>query len=247
MHPPPWRFTWPGASWAAATGCRHPHPLDRDRCSGAGGVGGIHRTSLSACRSPAASFGPESSPPSVELDSAEAWDAWLADNHETADDVWLRIAKKGSAVETVRYPEVLDVAISWGWVDGQRLPFDATYFLQRFVHRRPRSRWSQVNREKAERLMTKGRMHAPGLAEVERARADGRWEAAYAPQSRAEVPEDLQAELDRRPAAKAFFATLSRQNRYAILYRLQDAKRPETRARRLAAFVEMLERGETLH
>jgi uncharacterized protein YdeI (YjbR/CyaY-like superfamily) len=184
---------------------------------------------------------------SVELASAEAWEAWLAENHEESDDVWLRIAKTNADVQTVRYPAVLDVALSWGWIDGQRLPLDETYFLQRFVRRRPRSRWSQVNREKAERLIAEGRMHPPGLAEVERAKSDGRWDAAYAPQSRAQVPADLRTELDRRPAAKAFFETLSSQNRYAILYRLQDAKRPETRARRLAQFVEMLERGETLH
>jgi uncharacterized protein YdeI (YjbR/CyaY-like superfamily) len=179
--------------------------------------------------------------------SAAAWDAWLAENHEESDDVWLRIAKTSAEVETVRYPAVLDVALSWGWIDGQRLSLDETYFLQRFVRRRPRSRWSHVNREKAESLIAEGRMHRPGLAEVERAKSDGRWDAAYAPQSRARVPDDLRAELDRRPAAKAFFETLSSQNRYAILYRLQAAKRPETRARRLAQFVEMLERGETLH
>lgn len=183
----------------------------------------------------------------IRLETVEAWDAWLEANNAAADDVWLRIAKKGASVETVRYPEVLDVALSWGWIDGQRLPLDETYFLQRFVQRRPRSRWSQVNREKAERLIAEGRMKGPGLAEVERARADGRWDAAYAPQSRAAVPDDLQAELDRRPEAKTFFEGLSSQNRYAILYRLQDARRPETRARRLARFVEMLERGETLY
>jgi uncharacterized protein YdeI (YjbR/CyaY-like superfamily) len=183
----------------------------------------------------------------VELASAAVWDAWLEANHGSADDVWLRIAKKNAAVETVRYPEVLDVALCWGWIDGQRLPLDETYFLQRFVRRRPRSRWSQVNREKAERLIAEGRMRPPGLAEVERARADGRWDAAYAPQSRAEVPDDLRAELEARPAAKAFFESLSSQNRFAIIYRLQEAKRPETRARRLAQFVEMLERGESLY
>ena len=184
---------------------------------------------------------------SVELASAEAWDAWLEEHHEARDDVWLRIAKKGAGVQSVRYPEVLDVALCWGWIDGQRLPLDQDYFLQRFVRRRPRSRWSQVNREKAERLTAEGRMRPPGLAEVERAKADGRWDAAYAPQSRAQVPDDLQAELDARPAAKTFFESLSSQNRYAILYRLQETKRPETRARRLAQFVEMLERRESLY
>ena len=184
---------------------------------------------------------------SVELPSAEAWDAWLAKNHGSRDGVWLRIAKKGSAAETVGYPDVLEIALSWGWIDGQRLPLDHTYFLQRYVPRRRRSRWSQLNRARAERLIAEGRMKPPGLAEVERAKADGRWDAAYAPQSSAAVPDDLLAELDRRPTAKAFFATLSSQNRYAIVYRLEQARRPETRARRLARFVEMLERGETLH
>jgi uncharacterized protein YdeI (YjbR/CyaY-like superfamily) len=159
----------------------------------------------------------------------------------------LRIAKKGSGVVTVGYPEVLDTAIAYGWIDGQRKPLDETYFLQRFCPRRPRSRWSKINREKAERLIAEGRMKPPGLAEVERAKADGRWDAAYEGQARMAVPPDLQAELDKRPAAAAFFATLSSQNRYSILYRLHDAKRPETRARRLAQYVEMLERGETIH
>jgi hypothetical protein len=125
---------------------------------------------------------------SVELASVEEWDAWLAENHEESDDVWLRIAKMKAEVETVRYPAVLDVALSWGWIDGQRLPLDETYFLQRFVRRRPRSRWSQVNCDKAERLIAAGRMHPPGLAEVDRAKSDGRWDAAYAPQSRAQCP-----------------------------------------------------------
>jgi uncharacterized protein YdeI (YjbR/CyaY-like superfamily) len=184
---------------------------------------------------------------SAEFRSAEEWDAWLAEHHgDRPDGVWLRIAKKGSGVATVAYPEVLDIALAYGWIDGQRKPLDETYFLQRFVPRRARSRWSQVNRTKAERLIADGRMRPSGLAEVERAQADGRWEAAYEPQSRAAVPADLQAELDARPAAAAFFATLSAQNRFSILYRLQDAKRPETRARRLAQFVELLERGESL-
>jgi uncharacterized protein YdeI (YjbR/CyaY-like superfamily) len=178
--------------------------------------------------------------------NADEWDAWLA-AHPDADGVWLQIAKKGSGVVTVAYPEVLDTAIAHGWIDGQRNPLDATYFLQRFTPRRPRSRWSQLNCEKAERLIAEGRMRPAGLAEVERAKADGRWAAAYAPQRTIDVPPDLQAELEARPQAAAFFATLSSRNRYSILYRLHDAKRPETRARRLAQFVAMLERGETLY
>jgi uncharacterized protein YdeI (YjbR/CyaY-like superfamily) len=176
------------------------------------------------------------------------WDAWLADHHgDHPDGVWVKIARKRSGMQTVQYPEVLDVAIAYGWIDGQRKPCDERYFFQRFLPRRPRSKWSQVNREKAERMIESGTIKPPGLAEVERARADGRWDAAYPPASRATVPDDLQAALEARPKAAAFFATLSSQNRYAILFRLHDAKRPETRARRLAQFVEMLERGETIH
>jgi uncharacterized protein YdeI (YjbR/CyaY-like superfamily) len=157
------------------------------------------------------------------------------------------MAKKGAAVASVRYPEVLDSALCYGWIDGRREALDERYFLQRFTPRRPRGRWSWINREKAERLIAEGRMRPAGLAEVQRAKTDGRWEAAYAGQKSATVPEDLQRELDARPQAQAFFAKLSSQNRYAILYRLGDAKRPETRARRLAQFVGMLEAGETIH
>jgi uncharacterized protein YdeI (YjbR/CyaY-like superfamily) len=159
--------------------------------------------------------------------------------------VWLQIAKKGRGIETVTHAEALEEALCFGWIDAVRHAHDDDYFLQRFVPRRPRSKWSQINRDKVMALTEAGRMHAAGLAEVERAKADGRWDAAYAPQSQATVPDDLQAELDARPKAKATFASLKSQNRYAILYRLRDAKRPETRARRLQQFVEMLERGET--
>src|SRR5919201_4350186 len=157
------------------------------------------------------------------------------------------MAKKASGIPSVAYPEVLDTALCFGWIDGRRNALDDTYFLQRFTPRRARSRWSRINREKAEALIAAGRMRPAGLAEVERAKADGRWDAAYEGQASIAVPDDLQRELDARPAAKAFYAKLSSQNRYAILYRLQDAKRPETRARRLATFVAMLERGETLY
>jgi uncharacterized protein YdeI (YjbR/CyaY-like superfamily) len=155
--------------------------------------------------------------------------------------VWLKIAKKGRGIETVTHAEALDVAICFGWIDAVRHAHDEDYFLQRFVPRRARSKWSQINREKAERMIASGEMHPAGLAEVEKAKAD------YAPQSKATVPDDLQAALDASPKAAEMFATLKSQNRYAILYRLRDAKRPETRARRLKQFVEMLERGETLY
>jgi len=185
--------------------------------------------------------------PKIPFASAAEWERWLEDNHTSSDGVWIKMAKKGADIESVRYPEVLESAICFGWIDARREALDERYFLQRFTPRRQRSRWSRINREKAERLITDGRMRPAGLAEVERAKADGRWKAAYEGQKRSTVPDDLQRELDARPKAKAFFAELSSQNRYAIIYRLNDAKKPETRARRLAKFVAMLEAGETIH
>jgi uncharacterized protein YdeI (YjbR/CyaY-like superfamily) len=185
--------------------------------------------------------------PTIELASPEEWERWLEGEHGASDGVWIKIAKKGSGIESVRYPEVLEIALCFGWIDGRREAFDERHFLQRFTPRRARSRWSRINRETAERLIGEGRMHPAGLAEVERAKADGRWEAAYESQSRSTVPDDLQRELDARPRARASFGELNSQNRYAILYRLQDARKPETRARRLAKFVAMLEAGETIY
>lgn len=179
--------------------------------------------------------------------SREAWEAWLERNHASCDGVWVKMAKKDSGIDSVRYPEVLESALCFGWIDGRRQALDERYFLQRFTPRRKRSRWSQINRVTAERLIEEARMRPAGLVEVERAREDGRWDAAYEGQRTIGVPDDLQRELDARPQARAFFAGLSSQNRYAILYRLQDAKKPETRARRLAKFVAMLEAGETIH
>src|SRR5204863_644730 len=176
--------------------------------------------------------------------SQAAWEEWLERNHGSCDGVWIEIAKKDAGIDSVRYPEVLDTALCFGWIDGRREALDEQFFLQRFTPRRPRSRWSRINRDKAERLIAEQRMRPAGLAEVERAKADGRWEAAYEGQRTIGVPDDLQRELDARPRARESFATLTSQNRYAILYRLHDAKRPETRARRLAKFVAMLEAGE---
>jgi uncharacterized protein YdeI (YjbR/CyaY-like superfamily) len=179
--------------------------------------------------------------------SVTEWEGWLEDNHSVSAGVWVKVAKKDTGIESVRYPEVLESALCFGWIDGRREALDERYFLQRFTPRRARSKWSRINRETAERLIVEGRMRPAGLAEVERAQADGRWKAAYEGQKRMQVPSDLQRELDARPGAKAFFAELSSQNRYAILYRLHDAKKPETRARRLMKFVAMLEAGETIH
>jgi uncharacterized protein YdeI (YjbR/CyaY-like superfamily) len=185
--------------------------------------------------------------PQLPFGSATEWERWLEENHAASDGVWIKMAKKDSGIDSVRYPEVLDTALCFGWIDGRREALDERYFLQRFTPRRPRSRWSLINREKVKRLTAEGRVRPAGLAEAELAKADGRWEAAYAGQGNTSIPDDLQRELDARPEAKAFFAELSSQNRYAILYRLQDAKKPETRARRLAKFVAMLEAGERIH
>lgn len=178
--------------------------------------------------------------PILAFPSQAAWESWLAANHQTCNGVWLKFAKKDSGITSVYYAEALDSALCYGWIDAQVARLDALYYLQKFTPRRPRSRWSQVNREKVLALQQQGRLQPAGLAEVERAQQDGRWAAAYPSPRAMTVPEDLQAALDANPAAAAFFATLTGANRYAILYRLLDAKRPETRARRLAQFVEML-------
>ena len=174
-------------------------------------------------------------------------EAWLEENHAGSAGLWLKIAKKDSGVESVSYAQALELALCFGWIDSQKRGLDERHFLQRFTPRRPWGKWSLINREKAEALIAAGAMRPAGLAEVEAAKADGRWEAAYAGQRTAKVPEDLQRELDRSEAAREFFATLDSANRYAILYRLQEAKKPETRERRLQKYVAMLERGEKIH
>ena len=173
-------------------------------------------------------------------------EAWL-EEHEDADGLWLQIAKKSAPEPSVTYVEALEVALCFGWIDSQKRSLDETHFLLRFTPRRPRGRWSKINREKAEALIEAEKMRAAGLAEVEAAKADGRWEAAYEGQGSAKVPPDLERELEANAAASAFFASLDGANRYAILYRLEEAKRPETRERRLRKFVEMLARGERIH
>lgn len=183
----------------------------------------------------------------VECPDDAHWERWLEEHHATAADVWVKIAKKGSGVTTVRYPEVLDTAICFGWIDAVRRPLDDTYFLQRFTPRGPRSKWSQVNRAKVRALTAAGRMRPAGNAQVQAAQADGRWDAAYAPQSRAGIPEDLQAALDAHPEAKAFFATLKGQQRYAFLYRLHNVKTEKGRERRIANYIELLSEGKTLN
>ena len=183
----------------------------------------------------------------VAFSSQAEWAAWLDEHHAAAPGVWLRIAKKGAAAPTVSYQDAVEAALCYGWIDGQKRPFDDAHWLQRFTPRSPRSRWSKRNTDLAERLIAQGRMRPAGRREVELARSDGRWEAAYAGQRTASVPPDLERELARRPRARAFFESLDSANRYAMLYRLAEAKRPETRSRRLDTFLAMLEAGQKLH
>jgi uncharacterized protein YdeI (YjbR/CyaY-like superfamily) len=172
---------------------------------------------------------------------------WLEKNHAKSDGLWLRIAKKNSGIKSITYAEALEVALCYGWIDALKLPESEQTWLQRFLPRRPKSLWSKINRERAVGLMESGRMHAAGLAEVERARSDGRWDAAYDSPSRASVPDDFQQELDRNPKAKAFFDALDRINRYAIIWRIQTANTAETRKTRIRTLLEMLEKGKKLH
>ena len=176
-----------------------------------------------------------------------AWLTWLARNHAKSSGVLLRFAKKASGVKSITYDQALDVALRYGWIDGQSKSDGAEYWLQKFTPRGKRSIWSKRNREKALALIESGQMRRAGLAEVERAKKDGRWEAAYDSPSRATVPNDLEAALTENVEARAFFNTLDSRNRYAILFRIHTAKKPETRAKRIREFVAMLARNEKLH
>jgi uncharacterized protein YdeI (YjbR/CyaY-like superfamily) len=178
---------------------------------------------------------------------AKAWDAWLAKNQGKDAGIWMRIAKKASGTKSITYPEAVEIALCHGWIDGLKRPESATTWLQRFTPRRKRSIWSEINREKAIALIAAGRMKPAGLGEIERAKRDGRWDAAYASPKSATMPADFRKELDRHPKAKAFFKAISRTNSYAIMWRIQTAKRPETRARRIQTYIEMLEKGATIH
>jgi uncharacterized protein YdeI (YjbR/CyaY-like superfamily) len=185
--------------------------------------------------------------PTLFFATQEEFRAWMAAEHATSDGIWLKFAKKASGIVSVTYDQALDVALCFGWIDGQSKSLDDTYYLQRWTPRRKRSPWSKRNVDKVAALTAAGLMTPAGQAEIDRAKADGRWDRAYDGPKNATVPDDLQAALDANPRAAEFFATLTGSARYAILYRLQDAKRPETRQRRLEKFVGMLERGEKLH
>lgn len=186
--------------------------------------------------------------PELIVKDAAAWRKWLGSHHENSRGVWLVVSKKGTITPTrLTYDQALEEALSHGWIDGQAQRRDDRSYRLRFTPRRSRSAWSKRNTVIADRLISEGRMHPAGVAEIERAKSDGRWQAAYHGQATIEVPDDLTAALNTQPAAKAMFQILSAPNRYAVLYRIQDAKRPETRARRIEQFVAMLARGETIY
>ncbi|MES2183851.1 MAG: YdeI/OmpD-associated family protein [Pseudomonadota bacterium] len=185
--------------------------------------------------------------PILAFATGKALEAWMAKQPAAAKGLWLRLAKKGNGTPSVSRAEAIEAALCNGWIDGQIDKYDDQWWLVRMTRRTPRSPWSEINRKTALRLIDEGRMQAAGRAQVEAAQADGRWERAYAPQSTATVPPDLQAALDRSPAALRFFQTLTGANRYAILYRVHEAKTEKTRLQRVAKFIGMLERGEVVH
>jgi uncharacterized protein YdeI (YjbR/CyaY-like superfamily) len=185
--------------------------------------------------------------PVLSFAQQKEWAAWLKANHDQSPGVWLQLAKKGAGIASVSYDEVIEVALCFGWIDGQKKAHGDQYWLQKMTPRAGKSIWSKINREKALALIESGKMKPAGLKEVERAKGDGRWDAAYDSASTATVPEDFQSALERNARARKFFATLDSANRYAILFRIQTAKKAETRAKRIAQFVEMLQRHEKVH
>lgn len=190
---------------------------------------------------------PAADKPILSFAEAIEFRAWLGEHHADHGGIWLRYFKKASGQPTILHAEAVDEALCWGWIDGQARPHDEVSWLVKFTPRGPRSIWSQVNVARIERLQAEGRLQPAGLAVVEAARADGRWQQAYASSSSFEMPEDFLAALAKRPKARAFFESLNKANRYALYHRLHTAKRPETRAKRLQEFLAMLQRGEKLH
>lgn len=183
-------------------------------------------------------------PKTMVFPSQAKFRAWLDKNHTKALEIWLKLAKKNSGIKTVSYQEAVEVALCYGWIDGLMRSLDEDYYIQRFTPRRTKSKWSKINRAKVEELIKAGKMTPAGLAEIERAKADGRWDAAYDSPSTIEVPDDLRLALARNAKARRFFEKLNKSNRYAVLYQIHDAKRPETRARRIKNFVEMFAEGK---
>jgi uncharacterized protein YdeI (YjbR/CyaY-like superfamily) len=185
--------------------------------------------------------------PTLAFETPQAWAAWLRKHYSSSKGLWMKLAKKGSNIRSITYAEALEGALIWGWIDGQKASLDETWWLQRFTPRGPKSIWSKINREKALALIAAGKMKPAGLSEVERAKRDGRWAAAYASQKNSTVPEDLAKALSKNSRAKAFFATLDSRNRYAILFRTHQAKKPETRSARIERFVAMLAKHEKIY
>jgi uncharacterized protein YdeI (YjbR/CyaY-like superfamily) len=193
------------------------------------------------------SVAPPASLPILAFANAVAFSRWLAKQYAASSGLWLKIGKKGCTAESVTYAEAVEVALAWGWIDGQKGKLDEAWFLQRFTPRRPKSIWSKINCEKASALIESGRMQPPGLEQIERAKKDGRWQAAYEGQRRSTVPPDFAKALASNPRAARFFETLESYNRYAVLFRIHTAKKPETRASRIEKFIGMLARGEKVH
>jgi uncharacterized protein YdeI (YjbR/CyaY-like superfamily) len=183
----------------------------------------------------------------LSFPDAAAFASWLEANHADHPGIWMRISKRGAPETTVKYDQALDVALTYGWIDGQKRPVDDHYWLQAFTHRRAQSVWSKRNVDRVTAMTAAGTMRPAGLAEVDAAKADGRWQRAYEGSATADPSPEFLAALDRNPAAKRFYATLNSANRYAFYYRIHSAKKPETRDKRIEAFVEMLARGETFH
>lgn len=183
----------------------------------------------------------------ISFESKKKWSEWLVKQHDKSYGLWLKLAKKDSGIPSITYEEALDVALCYGWIDGQKKGFDDKYWLQKFTPRGARSIWSKINTEKVERLIASGEMKPAGMRAIEAAKQDGRWDAAYASQKNSAMPDDFQAALDKNKKAKAFFATLKSAERYSFLFRIQTAKKAETRAKRIQQFLEMLENGESIH
>lgn len=177
----------------------------------------------------------------------QEWEAWLHEQESISPGVWLKLAKKETGIPSITYAEALEGALCYGWIDGQKAALDNQYWLQKFTPRRPKSIWSKVNCAKAMQLIADGRMRPAGQLQVDRAKADGRWEQAYASQSQITIPEDFQRELDKYPGARAFFSTLDSKNRYAMLFRIQSAQKAETRSARIEKFIAMLEKQEKIY
>jgi|SRR5437660_6446397 len=183
----------------------------------------------------------------IFFESRQDWEEWLKEHQAATKGLWLKLAKKGTNISSIDYQQALEIALCYGWIDGQKASYDEQHWLQKFTPRGPKSIWSKINCDKATALIAEGRMQPAGMLQVERAKADGRWDAAYDGQSKITVPADLQSELDKNQRAKEFFATLDSRNRYAILFRIQTAKKPETRAARIQKFVEMLAQNQKIY